>query len=321
MSGDLIWSHPIGIFYDGHLIDSSPAIGDDGTIYFGADQYGAAGQAPVPIDTAFYAVNPDGTLKWKLAVGDGVESSPAIGHDGTIYVGSYDSCVYAIEDAGTEGVFKWKFTTGGPVDASPTVDGDGTIYIGSNDSLMYALHPDGSVKWSFATGGAIESSVAIDDNGYMYFGSFDGKLYALGSGAPDVGAVAVDIPALLKTESTHDPTATFRNYRGSTASFDAFCHITDGSGLVYADTVNIVDLPAAGIRTVSFSPWTVGADTGITYTIIAVADLTEDDNTANDTIEAMAKSVAELPYICGDLNGDEQVDISDVTLLIDYLFI
>ena len=37
-----------------------------------------------------------GTLKWKYDTGDEVRSSPVIGEDGTIYVGSDDRCLYAI---------------------------------------------------------------------------------------------------------------------------------------------------------------------------------------------------------------------------------
>ena len=73
------------------MVDASPAIADDGTIYVGTDQYGASGVTPQPADTSFWAVNSDGTRKWAFYIGDGVESSPAIGHDGTIYFGSYDS--------------------------------------------------------------------------------------------------------------------------------------------------------------------------------------------------------------------------------------
>ncbi|HER43718.1 MAG TPA: hypothetical protein ENO08_04585, partial [Candidatus Eisenbacteria bacterium] len=78
----LRWKHPFGTFFDGHLVDSSPAMGPGGAIYVGTDPYGAAGQTPVPVDTAFYAVNPDGTRRWSVDVGpDGTESSPAVGPD------------------------------------------------------------------------------------------------------------------------------------------------------------------------------------------------------------------------------------------------
>ena len=38
-----------------------------------------------------------GTLLWEFETGDGVVSSPAIGSDGTVYVGSFDKKLYAIK--------------------------------------------------------------------------------------------------------------------------------------------------------------------------------------------------------------------------------
>jgi outer membrane protein assembly factor BamB len=47
-----------------------------------------------------------GTLKWKYKTGGPILSSPAIGQDGTIYIGSGDSCLYAFS---SKGKLKWKF--------------------------------------------------------------------------------------------------------------------------------------------------------------------------------------------------------------------
>ena len=81
-------------------------------------------------------------LKWTFFTGGAVNSSPAIGDDGTIYVGSSDKKVYAINSDGTT---NWVFTTGGAVLSSPVLGADGTIYVGSLDFNLYAINPDGTL--------------------------------------------------------------------------------------------------------------------------------------------------------------------------------
>ena len=71
------------------MIESSPAIASDGTIYVGSD------------DNKLYAIYPNGTLKWTYTTGDLIESSPAIASDGTIYVGSDDGKLYAFKSIST----------------------------------------------------------------------------------------------------------------------------------------------------------------------------------------------------------------------------
>jgi len=118
-----------------------------------------------------------GTKKWEFSTGGNWFSSPAIGSDGIIYVGSlWDNKLYAINPDGTK---KWGFVTGGDVDSSPAIDSDGTIYVGSNDNKLYAINPDGTKKWEFVTGGYVTSSPAIGSDGTIYVGSCDNKLYAI----------------------------------------------------------------------------------------------------------------------------------------------
>jgi uncharacterized repeat protein (TIGR01451 family) len=148
---------------------SSPVIGKDGTIYFGADSEGSTAY--------FYAINPDGKQKWNFTTGNSISTSPALASDGTIYFGSFDGFFYALNPDGT---LKWKFNTSemkdGTASTSPVIGSDGTIYFGcfSNDfgrSYFYALNPDGTVKWRYLAKGTIESNPAIAKDGTLYFGS------------------------------------------------------------------------------------------------------------------------------------------------------
>ena len=67
-------------------VDAGPTVGPDGTIYTGGD--------------AIYAIEPDGSLRWRFATGAHVASAPAIADDGTVYAGSQDNSVYAIAPDG-----------------------------------------------------------------------------------------------------------------------------------------------------------------------------------------------------------------------------
>jgi outer membrane protein assembly factor BamB len=127
-------------------------------------------------DHNLYAINPDGTQKWSFTTGDRVTSSPATGADGTIYVGSLDRVFYAINPDGSR---KWSFTTGDRVTSSPAIGADGTIYVGSYDHNLYAINPDGSLKWAFTTGREVYSSPDIGADGTIYVGSNDGNLYGI----------------------------------------------------------------------------------------------------------------------------------------------
>ena len=168
---NLKWSYATG---SGNGIDSSPAVGSEGTIYFGAN------------DQLLYAVNPDGSTKWTYnqATGGGrLRSSPAIGMDGTIYVGgANDGYLHAITDNGTVGNMKWKTYTTTINTASPVIGSDGTIYVGtSNNGRLYAIADNGTagnVKWYYPTG-SIESCPAIGSDGTIYVCSDNGTLWAL----------------------------------------------------------------------------------------------------------------------------------------------
>jgi outer membrane protein assembly factor BamB len=152
------------VFQAGNEIKSAPAVSLEGMVYFGCR------------DRKFYALRPDGRKRWEFQTGGWVDSSAALGHDGTVYFGSWDRSFYALN---ADGVKQWQFKTGGPVVSSPAIGSDGTVYFGSDDRKLYALAPGGSKKWEFATGGPIVSSPALNGNQGLYFTSVDGCLYAL----------------------------------------------------------------------------------------------------------------------------------------------
>jgi outer membrane protein assembly factor BamB len=104
--------------------------------------------------------------------------------DGTIFAGSYDRNLYALDPEG--GALKWQFRTHGLVDSCPAVK-NGVVYIKTPDDSVYALYTrTGEVKWKYDSGRPEEdalqmsnwSPLAVTDE-WVYFGSNDHNLYAL----------------------------------------------------------------------------------------------------------------------------------------------
>ena len=156
-TGGLDWSYSTASGSEDRRIRSTSAIAPDGTIYFGT-------KVSPGTQVRFYALNPDGTLKWIFEPhdrsvheeGNDIYSSPVIGSAGTIYFGCETRFLYALNPDGT---LKWKCPTGrqyelpsflqaersaggGTTWPSPAIKSDGTIFIGNMAGNFYAIKSD-----------------------------------------------------------------------------------------------------------------------------------------------------------------------------------
>ncbi len=148
-------------------------------------------------DHFLYAIDKDGRKKWSYDTGGQIWTSPAIGRDGKIFVGSdADTLTALLKD----GKAAWKFVTtiepdkGAPsfeagrfdVDTSPLLMDDGTIVFGCHTQL-YAVKPGtGDLKWAFTAGtgrSKIFSSPAGAPDGTIYFGTQGNYFFALNDSA------------------------------------------------------------------------------------------------------------------------------------------
>ena len=178
------------VFLAMRAIRSGPTVGVDGNIICASD----AG--------CLHVVSPEGKV---LAICGGsmpypceIVSSPAVGSDGTVYLGLDTTGAGAGFRPGYLGAYlgdgteQWQVAVGGRVRSSPAIGADGIVYVGADDGILYALNPDGTFLWKYATGDAIESSPALAADGTLYFGSRDGYVYAMGrppNQAPTNGTV------------------------------------------------------------------------------------------------------------------------------------
>lgn len=218
---------PDGVLYfaAGRLV---VAVGPDGAERWRTDAGGQVGSSPAmsangrwlylgTYDRTVLGLRAtDGEVLWSFETNGDVLSSPAVGPDGIVYIGSHDGFVYALGPEGTE---EWRWETSGEVWGGPRVTStgrivvgsndeyvysltgfgskvwehhvrggvwgrpaegaDGTLYVGSTSRRLYALAPDGTERWQVATGGIASSSPVVDAAGTIYIGSTDGRLYAI----------------------------------------------------------------------------------------------------------------------------------------------
>jgi outer membrane protein assembly factor BamB len=169
-------------FRIGGAVKASPAIDSAGTAIVGSDDGilyglnvgdGSSGTVDAGPPGAAYAA---AKLAFAYAVGP-MASSPVIGADGTIYVGTLDGKLVAV--AATHTATSWAATTNDTNGSSPALGQDGTIYVGSSDHKLYAIAPDGAIKWAVDLGAEIRASPAVGGDATIYIGTLDGKLHAV----------------------------------------------------------------------------------------------------------------------------------------------
>jgi len=153
-------------------VQSSPVIGDDGTIYVAS------------MDTGIYAIRPNGTVKWAWTItASSMNTSPAIGLDGTIYVKD----PYRLVAFSPDGTSKWNISisvASGIADCSPVVAPDGKVYVADVGDIfardLVSINPNGVINWRFTFGTRFSepnTCPAVSVDGTVYYSSYN--LYAV----------------------------------------------------------------------------------------------------------------------------------------------
>jgi outer membrane protein assembly factor BamB len=185
------WSAPL---------DITVAVGEGEVLWY----FGYTGEDPedssdfslntfaMDADSTVYVGNDYGALTARKATGaiwryiiegeDPFAAAPAIGTDGTVYIGCTNDTFYAINPNGTR---KWSVYAGGAVNATAALLADGSVVFQNEDSGVVCLTANGSPRWSYVTGGGNASPVVAPD-GSIFVATQDGLLYSLdpNSGTP-----------------------------------------------------------------------------------------------------------------------------------------
>jgi len=162
-----------------------------------------------PKDEAAYvsAFRPNGSRVWSRALPPGILTSPVVGPDGTIYVGTRfvkrqeqqpSLTGGSIAAISARGQLKWSLRLGAVV-VPPAIGPDGTLYIAAMERVdlsrqtgtLSAVSREGSKRWSRRLPGPI-STPAVDGDGMVY-ARVRGRLVAL---HPDGSTRwSIDVPA------------------------------------------------------------------------------------------------------------------------------
>ena len=166
--GDLAWR-----FQAKGKIFSAPAVADDGTVLFGAQDHHA------------YAVSPTGVLVWATDLAADVDAAPAIGDDGGMFFGTDGDEVVRL---GGRGEIVWRRKLGGFVRGPLSIGRDGDLLTGTYGPTPREVRVsavDGHVMGSFAIQGTgarefgVHGGALEDDDGTLYFGAQDDAAYAI----------------------------------------------------------------------------------------------------------------------------------------------
>ncbi len=172
-------------------------------------------------DTHHTSRSPYGTANnsyyelWQYKFDNRVDTDPAIGNDGTIYVGgSYTDMTFCMVAINPDGSLRWRYRTDDLIwNMCPAIAEDGTIYVGSWDYYLHAVNSNGTRKWRFDAGGEIVSDPVVGKDGTIYFGVMGpgwkkGRIYAVNPNGTeqwyyDTGYWIVSDPAIGDDETIY----------------------------------------------------------------------------------------------------------------------
>jgi outer membrane protein assembly factor BamB len=114
-------------------------------------------------------------LLWTYQTEEGIESTAAIAGK-TVYVGSWDGHLYAVDLL--TGELRWKYKASNEIKSSPSVFGE-VVYFGDETGDFHAVDAKSGAKlWVFRTEAGIISSANFAGD-RVIFGSYDQYLYCL----------------------------------------------------------------------------------------------------------------------------------------------
>lgn len=137
-------------------------------------------ERPAPVEAPSSAHVPGARVLWRFHAGSTIHSAPVLDAEGTVYVGTGDGLLEAVD---TSGALAWTYTLGGPVVESPVIDQEGHVIVATTSAELYSFTASGRLSWQVRTPARIGTGLSISAAWGLLFGGADGALWAYSSHA------------------------------------------------------------------------------------------------------------------------------------------
>jgi outer membrane protein assembly factor BamB len=114
-------------------------------------------------------------IEWRFDAGGTVPAMPAVGSDGSVYLGTAAGYLVAL---GATGVVQWSYTVEGAIAWSPVVDATGRIYAATTAQRLCSFQPNGALAWQVRTPVHVAGELVLATPSGVLFGGTDGNVWA-----------------------------------------------------------------------------------------------------------------------------------------------
>ncbi|MHB8897419.1 MAG: outer membrane protein assembly factor BamB family protein [Thermoguttaceae bacterium] len=172
--GRNLWDHSLDFGYAGGVVNSAPAVSDDGGIIVVAAR-----------DQNLSGFAPNGAKAWNVKLPGQLLGSPVIGPDGHILVGVSQAprgqkargslvCV-----DGNSHKIRWQYSADDAIESTPAIGDDGLIYFGDNSGAIHAVDASGESLWKARVESPVRSAATLVAPGQVAFGLDDDTMVVL----------------------------------------------------------------------------------------------------------------------------------------------
>jgi len=184
------------------------------------------------VDGRLYAFDASLERLWDFKTGDVIWSTPVVSGN-TVYIGSFDKNIYAIDIA--TGNKKWSYALQGAVMAAPVVSG-GMVYVASLDRHIYAFDAEsGMLVWQFPAEGAANApsnwfwATPVLVDGKLYAPNTDGRVYVIDAQNGSLTAELKTSGSILSSPVTVDGRVVLVTEEGDIYSINTVTQQFEGS--------------------------------------------------------------------------------------------